>query len=137
MVNGFEGVSCFLGYASLVSCPSTFFLQCLLSSTQLILYHQVNAVLKKHNRAVFSSQAIHHVARQIESLYWNSIDPESNGELSQGLVVEKGTDLTNSRYEINLLVHDLCMYADAVRRCCQLTRAKQKEYRSTPREMER
>ncbi|KKZ62332.1 hypothetical protein EMCG_03250 [[Emmonsia] crescens] len=58
---------------------------------------KLNAVLKKHNRAVFSSQAIHHVARQIESLYWNSIDPESNGELSQGLVVEKGTDLTNSR----------------------------------------
>ncbi|KAG5293026.1 hypothetical protein I7I48_05289 [Histoplasma ohiense] len=55
-----------------------------------------NAILKKHNRAVFSSQAIHHVARQIENLYWNSIDPETGGELSQGLVIEKGTDLSNS-----------------------------------------
>ncbi|KAL2364903.1 hypothetical protein RJZ56_002165 [Blastomyces dermatitidis] len=45
----------------------------------------------------FPSQAIHHVARQIESLYWNSIDPETGGDVSQGLVVEKGTDLTNSR----------------------------------------
>ncbi|EDN04780.1 predicted protein [Histoplasma mississippiense (nom. inval.)] len=58
-----------------------------------------NAILKKHNRAVFSSQAIHHVARQIENLYWNSIDPETGGELSQGLVIEKGTDLSNSIYE--------------------------------------
>ncbi|EEH06251.1 conserved hypothetical protein [Histoplasma capsulatum G186AR] len=44
----------------------------------------------------FSSQAIHHVARQIENLYWNSVDPETGGELSQGLVIEKGTDLSNS-----------------------------------------
>ncbi|OJD14726.1 hypothetical protein AJ78_04951 [Emergomyces pasteurianus Ep9510] len=58
---------------------------------------KLNAVLKKHNRAVFSSQAIHHVARQIESLYWSSIDVESGGELSQGLVIDKGTDLTSSR----------------------------------------
>ncbi|EEQ86964.1 uncharacterized protein BDCG_02084 [Blastomyces dermatitidis ER-3] len=58
---------------------------------------KLNAVLKKHTRAVFPSQAIHHVARQIESLYWNSIDPETGGDVSQGLVVEKGTDLTNSR----------------------------------------
>ncbi|EER36510.1 conserved hypothetical protein [Histoplasma capsulatum H143] len=57
---------------------------------------KLNAILKKHNRAVFSSQAIHHVARQIENLYWNSVDPETGGELSQGLVIEKGTDLSNS-----------------------------------------
>ncbi|ODH38384.1 hypothetical protein ACO22_02383 [Paracoccidioides brasiliensis] len=58
---------------------------------------KLNAVLKKHNRAVFSSQAIHHVARQIESLYWNSIDAETGVGPLQGLVVEKGTDLTNSK----------------------------------------
>ncbi|OAX80416.1 hypothetical protein ACJ72_05251 [Emergomyces africanus] len=58
---------------------------------------KLNATLKKHNRAAFSSQAIHHVARQIESLYWGSIDLETSGELSQGLVIEKGTDLTSSR----------------------------------------
>ncbi|PGH14577.1 hypothetical protein AJ79_02912 [Helicocarpus griseus UAMH5409] len=56
-----------------------------------------NTLLKKHNRAIFSSQAIHHVSRQIESLYWNAIDSETGGEQPPGLVVERGTDLTNSR----------------------------------------
>ncbi|KAK2807964.1 hypothetical protein FQN50_005206 [Emmonsiellopsis sp. PD_5] len=59
---------------------------------------KLNAHLRKHNRAAFSSQAIHHVARQIETLYWNAIDPEVGGEgAGGGLVVERGTDLTSSR----------------------------------------
>ncbi|KAK2781302.1 hypothetical protein FQN53_000646 [Emmonsiellopsis sp. PD_33] len=59
---------------------------------------KLNTHLRKHNRAAFSSQAIHHVARQVETLYWNAIDPEVGGEGARGaLVVERGTDLTNSR----------------------------------------
>lgn len=55
----------------------------------------MNAILKQHNRVVYSSQAIHHVARQIESLYWNSVNREVNGPEARGSGIEKGTDLSN------------------------------------------
>lgn len=57
----------------------------------------VNTVLRQHHRAVFSTQAIHHVARQVESLYWNSINPELGGDGTQSLELEKGTDWTHSK----------------------------------------
>ncbi|KAL2006401.1 hypothetical protein VTN00DRAFT_9069 [Thermoascus crustaceus] len=56
---------------------------------------KLNAVLKQHNRVVYSSQAIYHVARQIESLYWNSINREVSGPDFHGRGIEKGTDLSN------------------------------------------
>ncbi|KAJ5127010.1 hypothetical protein N7448_007789 [Penicillium atrosanguineum] len=37
----------------------------------------VNATAKQHNRVVYSSQAIHHVAHQIATLYWSSISQEN------------------------------------------------------------
>lgn len=58
----------------------------------------VNVAIKQHNRIVYSTQAIHHISRQIESLYWDSVKREallSNGKSSG---VEKGTDLTDSAY---------------------------------------
>lgn len=33
----------------------------------------VHATLRQHNRAVFSSQAVYHVSRQIEGLYWQQV----------------------------------------------------------------
>ncbi|KAJ5752881.1 hypothetical protein N7520_009798 [Penicillium odoratum] len=56
--------------------------------------HKVNAVTKQHNRVVYSSQAIHHVAHQIASLYWASVsqDIQSRAGLRNG--VEKTTDLS-------------------------------------------
>lgn len=46
---------------------------------------------------MFSSQATHHVARQIERLYWNSVDPEVAGAGAKSLVIEKSTDITSSK----------------------------------------
>ncbi|KAJ5627991.1 hypothetical protein N7490_010219 [Penicillium lividum] len=56
--------------------------------------HKVNAVTKQHNRVVYSSQAIHHVAHQIASLYWASVsqDIQSRAGLRKG--VEKTADLS-------------------------------------------
>ncbi|EFE38800.1 conserved hypothetical protein [Trichophyton verrucosum HKI 0517] len=58
-----------------------------------------NTLLKQHNRAVFSTQAIHHVSQQIERLYWNSISPEFGQEGSRQPDIDKGADLTNARYK--------------------------------------
>ncbi|KAK2865171.1 hypothetical protein FQN49_003844 [Arthroderma sp. PD_2] len=58
---------------------------------------KLNTILKQHSRAVFSTQAIHHVSQQIERLYWNSISPELGEESAQQLVIDKGADLTNTR----------------------------------------
>ncbi|KAJ9254386.1 kinetochore Sim4 complex subunit Fta4 [Paecilomyces variotii] len=56
---------------------------------------KLHSVLKQHNRVVYSSQAIHHVARQIESLYWNSVHEDLHGLGYHGKGVEQGTDLSN------------------------------------------
>jgi hypothetical protein len=58
----------------------------------------VNLVFRQHNRAVFSTQATHHVVQQIERLYWDSINPEIGREGTHGLVLEKGTDFSSSKY---------------------------------------
>lgn len=58
----------------------------------------VNTILRRHNRSVFSTQATHHVAQQIERLYWNSVDPDSNEGHTQPLVIDKLSDLTNSKF---------------------------------------
>ncbi|OKL64651.1 hypothetical protein UA08_00794 [Talaromyces atroroseus] len=56
---------------------------------------KLNAILKQHNRVVYSTQAIQHIVRQIESLYWNSVKSEILNP-SQGLSgVEIGSDLSN------------------------------------------
>ncbi|THC96144.1 hypothetical protein EYZ11_004365 [Aspergillus tanneri] len=55
----------------------------------------VNAVLKQHNRIVYSSQAVHHVAQQIASLYWTSITQASRSEHSLERGVEKTVDLSS------------------------------------------
>ncbi|OAL66332.1 hypothetical protein A7C99_1737 [Trichophyton rubrum] len=53
--------------------------------------------ISEHNRAVFSTQAIHHVSQQIERLYWDSISPEFGQEGSRQPDIDKGADLTNAR----------------------------------------
>ncbi|OJJ49901.1 hypothetical protein ASPZODRAFT_139247 [Penicilliopsis zonata CBS 506.65] len=55
---------------------------------------KLNAAVKQHNRVVYSSQAVHHVAQQISSLYWASATQE-NQSLSSNMGVEKTMDLTN------------------------------------------
>ncbi|KAL4873759.1 hypothetical protein BDV12DRAFT_52813 [Aspergillus spectabilis] len=51
---------------------------------------KLNAVLKQHNRIVYSSQAIQHVAQQIVSLYWSSVS-QASGEVTS---LERGVDKT-------------------------------------------
>lgn len=61
----------------------------------------VNTTLKQHNRVVYSSQAIQHVARQIESLYWESVKGEILGPSLNSTGVEIGSDLSNHSYASN------------------------------------
>ncbi|KAJ5904267.1 hypothetical protein N7504_006650 [Penicillium tannophilum] len=56
--------------------------------------HKVNAAAKQHNRVVYSSQAIHHVAHQINSLYWASVSQDIQNQAVLRKGVEKTTDLS-------------------------------------------
>ncbi|KAJ5676983.1 uncharacterized protein N7477_002616 [Penicillium maclennaniae] len=56
--------------------------------------HKVNAAAKQHNRVVYSSQAIHHVAHQIATLYWSSISQEGSLRAAFKNGVEKTTDMS-------------------------------------------
>ncbi|KAL4915560.1 kinetochore Sim4 complex subunit Fta4 [Aspergillus aurantiobrunneus] len=51
---------------------------------------KLNAALKQHNRVVYSSQAIQHVAQQIASLYWSSVR-QATWEVTS---LERGVDRT-------------------------------------------
>lgn len=59
----------------------------------------VNAAAKQHNRIVYSSQAIHHVAHQIASLYWASVSQEVRSQATFAKGVEKTADLSRHMYE--------------------------------------
>jgi hypothetical protein len=54
----------------------------------------VNAAAKQHNRVVYSSQAIHHVAQQIASLYWTSVSQDARSRRVFARGVEKTADLS-------------------------------------------
>ncbi|KAJ5771296.1 uncharacterized protein N7511_003347 [Penicillium nucicola] len=56
--------------------------------------HKVNAAAKQHNRIVYSSQAIHHVAQQIASLYWTSVSQDARSQRLFAQGIEKTTDLS-------------------------------------------
>lgn len=61
------------------------------SNANLLL---VNVEAKQHHRVVYSSQAIHHVAHQIASLYWSSVNQETQDRASFANGVEKTADLS-------------------------------------------
>ncbi|KAJ5682451.1 Kinetochore Sim4 complex subunit Fta4 [Penicillium macrosclerotiorum] len=65
----------------------------------------VNVVVKQHNRVVYSSQAIHHVAQQIASLYRSSI---SHGQNQHQLAnrVERTADLSRHILPLGLEFQD-------------------------------
>ena len=54
----------------------------------------VNSAAKQHNRVVYSSQAIHHVASQIASLYWSAISQDAQAQASFAKGVGQLTDLS-------------------------------------------
>ncbi|KAJ5664148.1 hypothetical protein N7507_004879 [Penicillium longicatenatum] len=56
--------------------------------------HKVNGVAKQHNRVVYSSQAIHHVAHQITNLYWASVSQDIQNQAILKKGVEKTADLS-------------------------------------------
>ncbi|KAI9374967.1 kinetochore Sim4 complex subunit Fta4 [Aspergillus egyptiacus] len=56
---------------------------------------KLNAALKQHNRIVYSSQAIQHVAQQITSLYWSSVSQASREAVSLEAGVDKTVDLSS------------------------------------------
>jgi hypothetical protein len=51
-------------------------------------------VAKQHNRVVYSSQAIHHVAHQITNLYWASVSQDIQNQAILKKGVEKTADLS-------------------------------------------
>ncbi|EAW07545.1 kinetochore subunit FTA4 family protein [Aspergillus clavatus NRRL 1] len=54
---------------------------------------KLNATLKQHNRIIYSSQAIQHVAQQIASLYWSLVSEATRNEGLGSKRVEKTVDL--------------------------------------------
>lgn len=54
----------------------------------------VNSAAKQHNRVVYSSQAIHHIASQIASLYWAAISQEAQSQATFAKGVGQLTDLS-------------------------------------------
>ncbi|PKY08840.1 putative kinetochore protein fta4 [Aspergillus campestris IBT 28561] len=54
-----------------------------------------NTTLKQHNRIVYPSQAVQHVAQQISSLYWSSVSQDARNRNSLRWGVEKSVDLSS------------------------------------------
>ncbi|KAJ5578263.1 uncharacterized protein N7459_007227 [Penicillium hispanicum] len=59
----------------------------------------INAAAKQHNRVVYSSQAIHHIAHQIATLYWSSVNQESRSKAAFSYGIEKTADLSRHIYQ--------------------------------------
>ena len=62
----------------------------------------VNTIARNHKRAVYSSQALRHVAEQIDALYWASAAPDRESEVDGGEILEKGVDLSSAEYALLL-----------------------------------
>lgn len=58
----------------------------------------VNHAAKQHNRVVYSSQAIHHVAHQIASLYWASVNQDAQSKSLSSKGIDKYADLSRQMY---------------------------------------
>ncbi|KAL4970237.1 kinetochore subunit FTA4 family protein [Aspergillus stella-maris] len=56
---------------------------------------KLNAALKQHNRVIYSSQAIQHVAQQIASLYWSSVSQGAREVTSLERGVDRTVDLSS------------------------------------------
>ncbi|KAL5002524.1 kinetochore Sim4 complex subunit Fta4 [Aspergillus recurvatus] len=56
---------------------------------------KLNAALKQHNRVIYSSQAIQHVAQQIASLYWSSVSQATREVTSLERSVDRTVDLSS------------------------------------------
>ncbi|KAL3449456.1 kinetochore Sim4 complex subunit Fta4 [Aspergillus insuetus] len=56
---------------------------------------KLNAALKQHNRIIYSSQAIQHVAQQIASLYWSSVSQATRETASLEGSIDRTVDLSS------------------------------------------
>ncbi|KAL4978425.1 kinetochore Sim4 complex subunit Fta4 [Aspergillus desertorum] len=56
---------------------------------------KLNAALKQHNRVIYSSQAIQHVAQQIASLYWFLVSQATREATSLERGVDRTVDLSS------------------------------------------
>ncbi|KAL2839162.1 kinetochore Sim4 complex subunit Fta4 [Aspergillus pseudodeflectus] len=56
---------------------------------------KLNAALKQHNRIIYSSQAIQHVAQQIASLYWSSVSQATRETISLEGSIDRTVDLSS------------------------------------------
>lgn len=69
-----------------------------LSIVRCVDLYLVNTASKQHNRVVYSSQAIHHVAHQVASLYWSAVSQEARSQATFARGVEKSVDLSKHMY---------------------------------------
>ena len=58
----------------------------------------MNTKLKDHNRSVYSAPSQHHVAEQIDALYWGVVSENDMQADQDTVVVTEDADLTQTEY---------------------------------------
>ncbi|KAL9121059.1 MAG: hypothetical protein Q9187_002387 [Circinaria calcarea] len=58
--------------------------------------HKLNSIVRHHNRTVYSSQTIRHVAEQIDRLYWVSGEPDVHTGAAEDGLVGREVDLRDA-----------------------------------------
>lgn len=58
----------------------------------------VNMLINRHDRAAYSSQAVHHVAERINELYGESEPPGFDAAEKEIELLTKGTNLASQKY---------------------------------------
>ncbi|KAL2833099.1 kinetochore Sim4 complex subunit Fta4 [Aspergillus pseudoustus] len=99
---------------------------------------KLNGVLKQHNRIVYSSQAIQHVAQQIASLYWSSVSQATREVASLEGSVDRTVDLSSHQnitqlpgelYDQSASEEDHLMYKRLRERLASLDKLRQQRQR--------
>lgn len=71
----------------------------------------MNSIVRHHNRTVYSSQALRHVAEQIDELYWASGAPDTVLTGYGDDVLVKGINLNDSEW-VHVLSYHFALEAE-------------------------
>jgi len=64
--------------------------------------HKLNTLIRHHNRIVYSSQSLRHVAEQIDALFWEAGAPPLHTEDADPDAVDRDADLRDHETILNL-----------------------------------
>jgi len=64
--------------------------------------HKLNTLLRHHNRTVYSSQSLRHVAEQIDAFFWEGGAPPLHSEEVDTDVIDRDADLRDHETILNL-----------------------------------